>query len=72
MTVRLIGPRGSVIRTLLERPRHRDYLYVDDLVPPGPVAAVIASNRPIVAGRTMIFNAGKGLSTTVGVALSGE
>jgi hypothetical protein len=37
---------------------------------PGPVAAVVTANRPIVAGRTMIFNADSGLSTTIGVVIS--
>ena len=68
--VRLLGPHNTdVVVTMRERPRHRDYLYVNHLVPTGPVAAVITADRPIVAGRTMIFNGGKGLSTTIGVAL---
>jgi hypothetical protein len=69
--VRLIRQQG-VSRTVIlyERPHHRDYLYVNDLVHTGPVAAVIEATQPIVAGRTVIFGGGKGLSTTTGVALS--
>jgi hypothetical protein len=54
-----------------ERPYHRDYLSVTHLVHPGPLAAVVTANRPIVAGRTMIFNADSGLSTTIGVVIRG-
>ena len=54
-----------------ERPHHRDYLAVTPRLHPGPVAAVVTANRPIVAGRTVIFNADSGLSTTIGVVLSG-
>jgi hypothetical protein len=74
VTVKLIGPHGiaRVVR-VRERPYHRDYLSVTHLHlrHPGPVAAVVTANRPIVAGRTMIFNADSGLSTTIGVAISG-
>lgn len=70
VTVRLIGRRGIARTvTLREGPRHRDYLFVNSLVPRGPVAAVVSANHPIVAGRTLIFNKGKGLSTTVGVSV---
>ena len=71
VTVQLIGPHGiaRVVR-IRERPYHRDYLAVTHLLHPGPVAAVVTANRPIVAGRTMIFNADSGLSTTIGVAMS--
>jgi hypothetical protein len=72
VTVQLIGPHGiaRVVR-LRERPHHRDYLSITHLMHPGPVAAVVTANRPIVAGRTMIFNADSGLSTTIGVVISG-
>ena len=68
--VRLVTAHG-VVRTLRLRVRahHREYLYINHLVPVGPVSAIVDADRPIVAGRTMIFNAGNGLSTTVGVAL---
>jgi hypothetical protein len=73
VTVKLIGPHGiaRVVR-VRERPHHRDYVAVTHLhlLHPGPVAAVVTANRPIVAGRTMIFNADSGLSTTIGVAIS--
>jgi hypothetical protein len=72
VTVQLIGAHGlaRVVR-IRERPYRHDYLSVNDLMHAGPVAAVIAANRPIVAGRTMIFNADRGLSTTIGVVVSG-
>jgi hypothetical protein len=73
VTVQLIGPHGIArVVKVRERPYHRDYLSVTRLMHPGPVAAVIRANRPIVAGRTMIFNANSGLSTTIGVALRGK
>jgi hypothetical protein len=54
-----------------ERPYHRDYLSVTHLMHPGALAAVVTSNCPIVAGRTMIFNADSGLSTAIGVVIRG-
>ena len=72
VNIRLIGLEGVSYSTQVrELPRHRDFLSVNHLVPAGPVAAVVRSDHPIVVGRTMIFNAGKGLSTAVGVALAG-
>jgi hypothetical protein len=72
VTVQLIGPHGiaRVVR-MRERPYHRDYLSVTRLMHLGPLAAMVTANRPIVAGRTMIFNADSGLSTTIGVVIRG-
>jgi hypothetical protein len=73
VAVKLIGPHGLArLVRVRERPYHRDYLSVTHLhlLHPGPVAAVVTANRPIVAGRTMIFNADGGLSTTIGVVIS--
>ncbi len=69
--VRLIG-RNGVARslTLYEPAYHHDYLYLNGLLPNGPVAAILDANSPIVAGRTLIFNRGTGLSTTTAVALT--
>jgi len=68
--VSLIGRDGVArVVTMHERPHRHDYLYVNGAMPSGPVAAVLTSDQPIVAGRTMIFNGGKGLSTTTGVIL---
>jgi hypothetical protein len=71
VSVRLVG-RNGVVRTvtLSVRARHHAYLYVNGLMPSGPSAAIIHADYPIVAGRTLSFNAGRGLSTTIGVALS--
>lgn len=71
ISVRLVG-RNGVVRTvtLSVRARHRTYIYVNGLMPSGPSAAIIHADYPIVAGRTLSFNAGRGLSTTIGVALS--
>jgi len=71
--VRLIG-RDGVQRTIMvrQRPHWRDYLYLNGRLPNGPVAALVDANSPIVAGRTLLFNGDKGLSTTIGVALSGR
>ena len=71
--VRLIG-RTGVTRTVTvrQRPRGRDYLYLQGLLPNGPVAALVDADSPIVAGRTLLFNGDKGLSTTIGVALPGR
>ncbi len=70
--VRLIG-RDGVRRaiTVRQRPHWRDYLYLNGRLPNGPVAALVDADSPIVAGRTLLFNGDKGLSTTIGVALSG-
>jgi len=72
-TVRLIG-RDGVQRTITvrQRPQWRDYLYLNGRLPNGPVAALVDADSPIVAGRTLLFNGGKGLSTTIGVALAGR
>lgn len=72
VTVRLIGRNGPA-RTLRVQapPRRLLYLYVNDLIVNGPVAALIDADRPIVAGRTLVFNNNSGLSTTSAVALSG-
>ncbi len=69
--VQLIG-RNGVARslTLYEPAYHHDYLYLNGLLPNGPVAAILDANSPIVAGRTLIFNRGTGLSTTTAVALT--
>lgn len=72
VTVRLVTGRGIAhVAVMRVRGRHREYLYLNGLVRNGPVSAIVEAERPIVVGRTMIFNAGNGLSTTVGVALSG-
>jgi hypothetical protein len=72
VTVQLIGPHGIArVVKMRERPYHREYLSVTHLMHPGPVAAVVTANRPIVSGRTMIFNADSGLSTTIGVVIRG-
>lgn len=72
-TVHLVMGRG-VARSVTVRlaARQRRFLYLNHLVPTGPVSAIVHADHPIVAGRTMIFNGGKGLSTTVGVALAGR
>lgn len=69
--VRLMGPHGVRVVTLHESPRGRDYLSVSAFVPVGPVAVLAQASHPVVIGRTLIFNNGKGLSTTTGVLLHG-
>ncbi len=69
--VRLIGRHGLARSlTVYEPAYHHDYLYVNGRLPNGPVATILDANSPIVAGRTLIFNRGTGLSTTTAVALT--
>lgn len=71
--VQLIGRSGVVAVVTLHVHAHRsNALAVNGRVPRGPVAAVVAASQPIVAGRTLVFDGGKGLSTTIGVALPGH
>ena len=71
--VRLIRQYGAARVVILhERPHHRDYLYVNNLLRTGPVSVIVDANRPIVVGRTVIFGGGKGLSSTTGVTLNGH
>lgn len=69
--IRLIGRHG-LLRTVTvhERPGSRDFVYLPSLIRNGSVAALVDANGPIVAGRTLLFNSDKGLSTSVGVALA--
>jgi hypothetical protein len=70
--VRLIGSRGVVRTVTLREPsRHGDYVFTGEFMRTGPVAAIVDATRPVVVGRTLMFNVGKGLSTTTGVALRG-
>jgi hypothetical protein len=73
VTVRLMPEHGRYQMVHLTVPPHaQSSLYLNPLVPAGPVSLIARSNRPIVVGRTMVFNAGKGLSTTAGEALAGQ
>jgi len=68
-TVRLIGRDGVArIVKVRQRAHWRDYLFLNPLLPRGPVAALVDADSPIVAGRTLLFNGDRGLSTTTGVA----
>lgn len=71
VTVRLMPEHGPFQIVRMTVPAHtQSSLYLNPLIPTGPVSVIARSNHPIVIGRTMVFNAGKGLSTTAGVALS--
>jgi hypothetical protein len=70
MTLRLLGSRGTsrtVTVSLLAH--HRAAVYVNDLLAQGPVAGLVASDVPVVVGRTLAFNGGKGLSMSTGSVL---
>jgi hypothetical protein len=72
VTVRLMPEHGRFQIVRLTVPPHaQSSLYLNPLVVAGPVSLVARSDHPIVVGRTMEFNAGRGLSTTAGVALTG-
>lgn len=69
-TIRLIGRNGVAYTGKLRTPGHRRYvIVVNGRLPNGPVAALVNANRPIVVGRTVMFNGDKGLSTTAAVVL---
>ncbi len=65
-----VGRNGMTAEHIFTVPaRGRLYVEAGALLPSGPVAALVDADRPIVVGRTMIFNKDAGLSTTIGVAL---
>ncbi len=70
ITVRLLkaGQNSRAVAVALLA-HHRTSIYVNDLVTSGPVAGLIASDVPVVVGRTLTFNGGAGLSMTTGTAL---
>jgi hypothetical protein len=70
ITVRLLtAHQNSKVVTVAVLAHHRTSLYLNDLLPAGPAAGVIASDVPVVVGRTLIFNSGAGLSMSTGTAL---
>jgi hypothetical protein len=63
--VRLFGRNGLDHILRVQVPAQRVfYVYVNDVPPNGPVASLIDADRPIVVGRTLIFDNNSGLSTT--------
>lgn len=70
LTIRVVGAHGVVYVTTRRLPaRQRGYLYLNRVARAGALGALVQADQPVVVGRSLVFDAGKGLSTTVGVAL---